>query len=56
MDKHLDTPPLLYCQTTGNTPFRLNLHYTDVGHTLIVGPTGSGKSVLLGTLQSAFLG
>ena len=55
-NKHLDTPPLLYCQTTGNTPFRLNLHYTDVGHTLIVGPTGSGKSVLLGTIQGAFLG
>lgn len=55
-NKHLKEPSLLYCQTTGNTPFRLNLHYGDVGHTLIVGPTGSGKSVLLNTLQAAYLG
>ena len=29
------------------TPFRLDLHVGDVGHTLVVGPTGAGKSVLL---------
>src|SRR3712207_7287794 len=46
-NKHLNTPPLLYCQTIGNTPFRLNLHFGDVGHTIIIGPTGAGKSVLL---------
>ena len=47
-------PPLLQTQTTGNTPFRLNLHYGDVGHSLIVGPTGSGKSVLLTTMACAW--
>ena len=30
----------------GATPFRLNLHIGDLGHTLIFGPTGAGKSVL----------
>lgn len=55
-NKHLNQPPLTYCQTTGNTPFRLNLHYTDIGHTVIVGGTGSGKSVFLAQLQASFLG
>lgn len=39
---------------TGTTPFRLNLHRGDVGHTLIVGPTGSGKSTLVALLQAQF--
>lgn len=43
-------PPLMMARTTGSTPFRLNLHQGDVAHTMIVGPTGSGKSVLLNTL------
>src|SRR3546814_11058211 len=44
---HLDGPPLLYAETSGSTPFRLSTHVGDVGHILIVGPTGAGKSVLL---------
>jgi len=44
---HLDGPALTEARTDGTTPFRLNLHTGDVGHTLIVGPTGAGKSVLL---------
>ncbi len=44
---HLDGPPLLFAKTEGATPFRLSLHVGDVGHTLVVGPTGAGKSVLL---------
>lgn len=55
-NKHLNVPPLLYCETVGNTPFRLNLHFGDVGHTIIIGPTGAGKSVLLATLHAQFLG
>ena len=47
-------PPLLYAKTHGSTPFRLNLHVGDVGHTLIFGPTGAGKSVLLGAFASSF--
>ena len=45
-----DTPPLLWAKTDGSTPFRLSLHEGDVGHTLIVGATGAGKSVLVGLL------
>ncbi len=44
---HLSAPALIQAQTAGATPFRLNLHVGDVGHTLVVGPTGAGKSVLL---------
>lgn len=47
-NKHLNGPPLMYTQTSGNTPFRFDLHNTgDVAHTLVVGPTGAGKSVFL---------
>ncbi|MDZ4777121.1 MAG: conjugal transfer protein TrbE [Alphaproteobacteria bacterium] len=52
---HLDGPPLMLTATDGATPFRLNLHVGDVGHTLIVGPTGAGKSVLLATLAAQWL-
>jgi type IV secretory pathway VirB4 component len=52
---HLDGPPLMMTATDGATPFRLNLHVGDVGHTLIVGPTGAGKSVLLATLAAQWL-
>lgn len=51
---HLDGPPLLHATTQGHTPFRLVTHQGDVGHTLIVGPTGAGKSVLLSLLALQF--
>ena len=51
---HLDGPPLIVTRTAGATPFRLVTHVGDVGHTLIVGPTGSGKSVLLAMLALQF--
>lgn len=51
---HLGGPPLLVCRTEGSTPFRLSLHVGDVGHTLVVGPTGAGKSVLLVMLMLQF--
>lgn len=50
-----DLPPLMHCVTTGSTPFRLNLHEGDLGHSLILGPTGSGKSVALVTLMAQAL-
>ncbi len=49
-----DSPPLMYCVTTGYSPFRFNLHVRDLGHTLIFGPTGSGKSVALGIIAAQF--
>ncbi|WP_316979528.1 conjugal transfer protein TrbE [Shumkonia mesophila] len=51
---HLDGPPLLMAETVGTTPFRLSTHVGDVGHMLIVGPTGAGKSVLLGLMALQF--
>jgi type IV secretory pathway VirB4 component len=41
-------------ETEGSTPFRFSLHVGDVGHTLIVGPTGAGKSVLLALMAMQF--
>jgi type IV secretion system protein VirB4 len=42
------SPPLLYAPTTGSTPFRLHLHSRDeVGHSLVIGPVGTGKSTFL---------
>ena len=48
------SPPVLWAATAGATPFRVNLHDSDVGHTLVLGKTGSGKSVLLGLLAAQF--
>jgi type IV secretion/conjugal transfer VirB4 family ATPase len=53
-NEHLDGPPLLFAKTEGATPFRLSLHVGDVGHTLVVGPTGAGKSVLLALMALQF--
>lgn len=51
---HLGGAPLLLARTEGSTPFRLCLHVGDVGHTLVVGPTGAGKSVLLALMALQF--
>jgi type IV secretion system protein VirB4 len=53
-NEHLGGPPLLFAKTDGATPFRLSLHVGDVGHTLVVGPTGAGKSVLLALIALQF--
>lgn len=46
------SPPLLHVATARSTPFSLNLHVGDVGHTLVVGATGAGKSTLLGLIAA----
>ena len=53
-DEHFDAPPLFLGKTEGSTPFRFSLHVGDVGHTLVVGPTGAGKSVLLALMALQF--
>jgi type IV secretion system protein VirB4 len=53
-DEHLGAPPLFVAKTEGSTPFRFSLHVGDVGHTLIIGPTGAGKSVLLALMALQF--
>ena len=51
---HLDGPPLLMARSASSTPFRLVTHQGDVGHMMVVGPTGAGKSVLLSLLALQF--
>jgi type IV secretion system protein TrbE len=53
-DEHLGAPPLFVAKTEVSTPFRFSLHVGDVGHTLIIGPTGAGKSVLLALMALQF--
>ncbi len=53
-DAHLQGPPLFFAKTEGATPFRFSLHVGDVGHGMVVGPTGSGKSVFLALLALQF--
>lgn len=47
--------PHLVCSTQDGTPFFLNLNPRDVGHTIILGPTGAGKSTFLNLLEMQFL-
>jgi type IV secretion system protein VirB4 len=53
-DEHFNAPPLFFARTEGSTPYRFGLHVGDVGHTLVVGPTGAGKSVLLALMALQF--
>ncbi|WMT86446.1 conjugal transfer protein TrbE [Pelagibacterium sp. 26DY04] len=53
-DSHFNAPPLFFGKIDGATPFRYALHVGDVGHTLVVGPTGAGKSVLLALVVAQF--
>lgn len=48
--------PLIYGYTVDSSPyfFNLNASRDDVGHTLIVGTTGSGKSFLLSLIASSW--
>ncbi len=51
----LGTPALLEARARTGEHVRVNLHEGDVGHTLMFGPTGAGKSVLLGRIAAAWL-
>ena len=48
--KHLNKPALATLETRWNTPCHYDLFDGDVGHTLVLGSTGSGKSFLLNFL------
>ncbi len=43
-------PAVTVLETVSGTPYFFNFHQNDVGHTTIIGPTGTGKSVLLNFL------
>jgi type IV secretion system protein VirB4 len=47
---HLGREALAIFETKTSTPYAWNLHYHDVGHALITGATGSGKSFFLNFL------
>ena len=47
---HLRREALATFETPHRTPYAFNLHVQDVGHTLVLGATGSGKSFLLNFL------
>jgi len=53
-NEHLDAAALLYGLTAGGSPFRFVTHVGDVGHTLMIGPTGAGKSVKLALAEAQF--
>ncbi|MYG32814.1 MAG: DUF87 domain-containing protein [Cenarchaeum sp. SB0677_bin_16] len=48
--RHLDREPLAVFETPWRTAYRYDLFAGDVGHTLILGATGSGKSFMLNFL------
>ncbi|MFU0505737.1 VirB4 family type IV secretion/conjugal transfer ATPase [Pseudaminobacter sp. NGMCC 1.201702] len=39
--------PISILETTSQTPYHFNFHQRDIGHFLVTGPTGSGKTVAL---------
>jgi type IV secretion system protein TrbE len=47
---HLHREALAIFETPHGTPYAYNLHVQDVGHSLVLGATGSGKSFLLNFL------
>src|SRR5216683_2716657 len=51
-----NTPPPLICVGTGQAPFYFPSHVGGVSNVLIIGATGSGKSVLLGLMVAAASG
>lgn len=51
---HLDAPFLNLLETNERTLYHLNLHYQDVGHTLLLGSIGSGKSFLTNFLTASY--
>lgn len=49
-----DSRPLAVLMTDNSTPFWFNIHAGDLGHTLIFGPTGAGKSTLRAFIAAQF--
>ena len=50
ISKHLHRPALAVLETRSRTPYHYDLFAGDVGHTLILGATGAGKSFTLNFL------
>jgi type IV secretory pathway VirB4 component len=50
----LDGPPHFYATTASSTPFKAHTYVDKVGHTLIPGPSGKGKTTLLNWMALQF--
>lgn len=53
-NEHLNGPPLFIAKTESSDPFRFSNHVEDVGNMAILGPTGTGKSVLLNYISMCY--
>ncbi|MEM1206747.1 MAG: hypothetical protein AAGN66_26165 [Acidobacteriota bacterium] len=49
------SPPVFWARRGGAVPFRFHLHEGDVGHALVLGRTGGGKTVFLSLLAAQWL-
>lgn len=49
------SPALMQCRSWSGSRYFLNLHTGDVGHTVILGPTGNGKSFVAAKLASQWM-
>lgn len=47
-----NSPPLLMASSTGATPYAFNVHVGDLGHFVMFGPPGSGKSTALALIAA----
>ncbi|SOO26876.1 Conjugal transfer protein trbE (fragment) [Xanthomonas phaseoli pv. phaseoli] len=48
------SPPHMFVVTGETTPFRFSTYVGDVGHAMVIGPTGAGKSLFLNLAETQF--
>ncbi|MFD2261764.1 conjugal transfer protein TrbE [Lacibacterium aquatile] len=53
-DRHFRDAPVMQLVTEGHNPFGLPHNIGDIGHKLVIGPTGSGKSAFLAFYAAQF--